>query len=57
MLGDFSPATISALSHWWNITGNADAEEPRFVTAHHLYRLQPEVKYLVIMRNPVERQV
>ncbi len=55
MLGDFTPNTVCSLPHWEKITGNSAAEEPRFITAHYLYHLQPELKYLVTMRNPVER--
>ncbi len=54
-LGDFTASTICRLPFWNKIIGNAGAEEPRFITAHYLYHLQPEMKYLVTMRNPVER--
>ncbi len=45
------------LPFWEEITGNAGAEEPRFIAAHHLHSLMPELKYMAIMRNPVDRQV
>ncbi|KAK2138511.1 hypothetical protein LSH36_2891g00004 [Paralvinella palmiformis] len=35
--------------------GNEKKTEPKYLTHHHLYGINPQTKIIVIMRNPVDR--
>ncbi|KAK2156015.1 hypothetical protein LSH36_224g07038 [Paralvinella palmiformis] len=40
---------------WHLIKGNEKRNEPRYLTQHHLYSINPQIKIIVLMRNPVDR--
>jgi hypothetical protein len=40
---------------WEDIPGNRGLLEPRFILAHSLHTIRPDLKFLVILRNPVTR--
>ena len=40
---------------WEAIPGNVGLSEPRFILPDTLYTLEPELRFLVIIRNPVDR--
>lgn len=53
--GDLDPQTIWRIPRWIQIKGNEDKVEPRYLPAHHIHRLNPKTKFIVLLRNPVER--
>ena len=52
---DMDPQTIWKLPKWQHIRGNQDRDAPRVTTADHIHALKPDAKFIVMMRDPVER--
>ena len=40
---------------WEEVPGNHGLLEPRFILAHSLHQIRPDLKFLLIFRNPVSR--
>ncbi|XP_071171896.1 carbohydrate sulfotransferase 15-like [Mytilus edulis] len=40
---------------WQEIPGNEDCNEPRILNAHYLYHLNPDMRLIFMMRDPVNR--
>ena len=40
---------------WETIPGNRNLTEPRFTTADTVYRINPNLRLIVIVRNPARR--
>ncbi|KAK2156013.1 hypothetical protein LSH36_224g07039, partial [Paralvinella palmiformis] len=55
IIGDFDPMVIWKTPMWHLIKGNEKRNEPRYLTQHHLYSINPQIKIIVLMRNPVDR--
>ena len=53
--GDGSPSTIFAAFGWQSFPANRNATSPRVWTPHLLRDLLPDAKFLVQLRNPVNR--
>ncbi|KAK2141411.1 hypothetical protein LSH36_1105g00039 [Paralvinella palmiformis] len=53
--GDLDPKTIWWYPNWKSIKGNENRDEPKYLTQHHFYHLSKEAKFLILLRNPVER--
>ena len=53
--GDGSPSTIFAAFGWQSFPANRNATSPRVWTPHLLRDLLPDAKFLVMLRNPVNR--
>ena len=55
--GDGNPRDIFSMTGWVHIPQNQGLKEPRIITPHLLRHISPGVKLIVLLRNPVERQV
>ncbi|XP_021357534.1 carbohydrate sulfotransferase 15-like [Mizuhopecten yessoensis] len=53
--GEGSQSTLWDHTWWWWYTKNRNDEEPRLLNAHIIRHILPDVKLLVILRNPVDR--
>ncbi|XP_021362965.1 carbohydrate sulfotransferase 15-like [Mizuhopecten yessoensis] len=53
--GEGSQSTFWDNTWWWRYPENRNDEEPGIVTANFIRHILPEVKLLVILRNPVDR--
>ena len=42
---------------WQEIPGNEDCNEPRMLNAHYLYHLNPNMRLIFMMRDPVNRYI
>lgn len=42
-------------SHWRQLPGNEGCNEPVYTNPHFLRHIVPNVKLIVMMRNPVDR--
>ena len=54
-LGDGSAMDLSDNSGWPSIPQNNGETEPKITTAHLIKHMNPDVRLLVILRDPVER--
>lgn len=55
LLVEGTPRNIWDSDNWHLEKPNSGLEEPRQTTAHKIYHVNPDAKFLVIMRDPVER--
>ncbi|KAK3796013.1 hypothetical protein RRG08_063398 [Elysia crispata] len=53
--GDGSVSTLWSNDDWWKNPENCGLSEPRYTNAHHVHKLIPQAKIIVILRNPVDR--
>ncbi|XP_069108326.1 carbohydrate sulfotransferase 15-like [Argopecten irradians] len=53
--GEGSQSTLWDLQWWWKFPENKNDEEPGLLNAHLVRHFLPDVKLLVILRNPVDR--
>ncbi|XP_069140999.1 carbohydrate sulfotransferase 15-like [Argopecten irradians] len=53
--GEGSPSTLWDLSWWWQYSENKNDEDPALTNAHFVRHILPDVKLVVILRNPVDR--
>ena len=53
--GDGTPMDMSDNSGWPSIPQNNRLTEPKYMTPHMIKHLNPDVKLIVILRDPVER--
>ncbi|XP_069137818.1 carbohydrate sulfotransferase 15-like isoform X2 [Argopecten irradians] len=53
--GEGTPVTLWDHIWWWAFPENKKDEEPGLINAHFIRHLLPDVKILVILRNPVDR--
>ncbi|KAL8616604.1 hypothetical protein ACOMHN_036636 [Nucella lapillus] len=53
--GDASASTFWNNDEWWRLPENCGLTEPRFTNAHHIRRLTPSTRVIVILRNPTDR--
>ncbi|RUS85360.1 hypothetical protein EGW08_006903, partial [Elysia chlorotica] len=53
--GDGSVSTLWCNDDWWKNPENCGLLEPRYTNAHHIHRLIPQARIIVILRNPVDR--
>ncbi|XP_069125565.1 carbohydrate sulfotransferase 15-like [Argopecten irradians] len=56
MLGEASPSNLWDNRWWWNYEVNRnDTEPPALTNAHYLRHFLPNLKMIIILRNPVTR--
>ncbi|KAK2149767.1 hypothetical protein LSH36_437g02102 [Paralvinella palmiformis] len=55
IIGDCDPQTVWQLFGWEAMAGNDDHTQPTYKTPSHLYALYPKTKFIVLLRDPVER--
>ena len=53
--GEMTTITLNSMAHWRADPRNAGLREPKFLTPHDLQPVLPNVKFIVLMRNPVTR--
>ncbi|XP_060068341.1 carbohydrate sulfotransferase 15-like [Ylistrum balloti] len=53
--GEGSQSTLWDHHWWWEYPGNENDKVPRILNAHFIRHILPDVKLLVILRNPVDR--
>ena len=53
--GDGTPTYLVDYDGWRNIPGNEGLEEPKYILAHILKQLTPNAKFVVLLRNPIDR--
>ncbi|KAK3796978.1 hypothetical protein RRG08_015844 [Elysia crispata] len=53
--GDFTPDYLCDNMRWRCLEGNAGLEAPRYTNAHSIYSLTPNAKFIIFMREPVDR--
>ncbi|KAL4240639.1 hypothetical protein ACF0H5_001430 [Mactra antiquata] len=53
--GDGTPMDMWDMSGWVSIPQNTGKKEPTFITPHLIKHLNPNVKLIIILRNPVDR--
>ncbi|GFN84158.1 sulfotransferase [Plakobranchus ocellatus] len=53
--GDASVSTLWSNDDWWKNPENCGLTEPRYTNAHHVHKLLPHARIIVILRNPVDR--
>jgi hypothetical protein len=42
-------------NRWREVPGNEGCNEPRILNSHYLYHLNPKMKLIFMMRNPIDR--
>lgn len=57
LAGDGTPMDMWDMSGWVSIPQNQGFREPRVLTPHLIKHMNPAVKLIVILREPVERSV
>ncbi|XP_067654172.1 carbohydrate sulfotransferase 15-like [Haliotis asinina] len=55
--GDGSASTAWHNPNWRYLPGNYNCTEPRVLTPHYLYHLNPSTKVIILVRNPTERVI
>lgn len=53
--GDGTPMDMWDMSGWVNIPQNLGLKEPRFITPELMKHVNPNVKLIIILRDPVQR--
>ncbi|XP_069139198.1 carbohydrate sulfotransferase 15-like [Argopecten irradians] len=53
--GEGSQSTLWDHRWWWLFPGNKNDEEPKLLNAHFVRHILPDVKLVVILRDPVDR--
>ena len=56
----FSPGEMSSTLMWYNYIWrrspeNEGKEEPEYLNPHYMQHVHPEAKFIVMLRNPIER--
>ena len=54
-LGEASVDTMFDNAQWMNFEGNEKCNEPLVLNQHMLKRINPNMKLIVMLRNPIER--
>ena len=57
LAGEASPSIFWDASHWKELPENRGLDEPKYVTAHYVKHIVPDVKIIVILRDPTDRYV
>ena len=57
LTGDFTPSAFTFAPQWDKRPGNKDLSQPRFTTADYLRLFRPDAKFIIMLRDPVERYV
>ena len=55
--GEASASTLWDMSYWAELPENNGLNEPKYLTAQYIKRILPDIKIIVILRNPVDRSV
>ncbi|KAI0238033.1 Carbohydrate sulfotransferase 15 [Lamellibrachia satsuma] len=55
--GEASASTFWDMSYWRKLPENRGLDEPMYTTAHYVKHVVPEVKIIVILRNPTDRLI
>ena len=55
VLVDGSAVTLWGPMQWSEEIDNMGKDEPEFINAHYIRHLQPDARFVVIVRNPTER--
>ncbi|KAK2180939.1 hypothetical protein NP493_419g02005 [Ridgeia piscesae] len=53
--GEASASTFWDMSYWRMMPENRGCDEPQYMTAHYVKHILPDVKIMVILRNPIDR--
>ena len=54
-LGEASVDTASAGNHWQQLSRNSGCREPVVTNADYLHHINPNIKVIFLVRNPVDR--
>ena len=54
-VGDYTPDTMSGNLRWQDRYGNRGLDMPRYSTPDYIYSMNPNTKFIVLLRDPVER--
>jgi hypothetical protein len=54
-LGDGTPMDFWDFTGWRNIQQNQGLDHPKVLTPHLLHHINPNVKLIIILRNPTQR--
>lgn len=52
---DASASTLWDNDFWNRLPGNANQSEPDLLIAHYIHHMTPNIKVIVILRNPIDR--
>ncbi|CAI9718645.1 carbohydrate sulfotransferase 15-like [Octopus vulgaris] len=52
---DSSASTLWDNDFWRSFPGNANLDEPELLNAHYIHHFTPDIKIIVLLRNPIER--
>ena len=55
LAGDASSDTSFDVPRWKDFPGNENCPEPRITNANYVHRLMPNLKVIMLLRNPVDR--
>jgi N-acetylgalactosamine 4-sulfate 6-O-sulfotransferase len=55
VMGEKSPTNLNVNNHWKELPGNEFLKEPRYVNLDYIHHFLPDVKIIILFRNPVER--
>ena len=55
LLGDLTPETMATHFSWQLRPGNRERLDPQYITPHYIHSMAPDTRFLLIMRDPVER--
>lgn len=55
--GDGTPMDMWDMSGWVSVAQNQGLQEPNFLTPHLIHHVNPKVKFIIILRDPVQRYV
>ena len=55
ILGDGSGSNINCNSHWENLPGNENLDEPKYVILDYIHHFLPKAKIIIAFRDPVAR--
>ena len=53
--GECSDSTFWENSRWNFLPENADWIEPKYTTADYIYHLNPQARFIMMIRNPIDR--
>ncbi len=48
--GDYSTHSLQVLYAW-----DKQLSEPKYTTADYLYHIRPDLKFIIMLRNPIDR--
>lgn len=55
IIGDGTPMDFWDFTGWRHIVQNKEHEKPVVLTPHLMKHMNPKVKFIVLLRNPIDR--